>query len=342
MTDAATDRKYMRWALALAKRAWGRTTPNPMVGAVIVKDGQIIGEGYHHKAGCPHAEVEAIRSLKNITDAQGATIYVTLEPCSTFGRTPPCCQAIIDAKIARVVIGCLDPNPKHAGRGVSILQQAGIEVISGIEETSCRELNKAFFKWITAKKPYVLLKMAQTLDGKIATANGSSQWITGDEAASARVRKLRLMADAVMAGAETLKQDHPKLTARTKSGRVIKMPRRLIVTHHPEIVPEGFEAVSLDTEQNWDELLLQLGEENIVSLLIEGGGELAASALEAGAIDEIEFHIAPKILGGKHSRTSVGGLDPGSVQAHFPLTDMTVSKLGKNLRINAFVQKRVK
>lgn len=342
MTDAATDRKYMRRALALAKRAWGMTTPNPMVGAVIVKDGRIIGEGYHHKAGRPHAEVEAIRSLKNMDDAQGATIYVTLEPCSTFGRTPPCCQAIIDAKIARVVIGCLDPNPKHAGRGVSILQQAGIEVISGIEETSCRELNKAFFKWITAKRPYVLLKMAQTLDGKIATANGSSQWITGDEAASARVRKLRLMADAVMAGAKTLKLDQPKLTARTKSGRVIKMPRRLIATHHPEIVPEGFEAVSLDTEQAWDELLLELGEENIVSLLIEGGGELAANALEAGAVDEIEFHIAPKILGGKHSRTSVGGMDPESVQAHFPLTDMTISKLGKNLRINAFVQKRVK
>lgn len=342
MTDAANDSKYMRKALSLAKRSWGRTSPNPMVGAVIVKAGRIIGEGYHHKAGCPHAEVEAIRSLKNIGDAQGATIYVTLEPCSTFGRTPPCCQAIINAKIARVVIGCLDPNPKHAGRGVEILRSAGIEVISGVEEAACKELNKAFFKWITTKKPYVILKMAQTLDGKIATSNGSSQWITGDEAASARVRKLRLMADAVMAGAETLKLDQPKLTARTKSGKVLKTPRRLIATHHPEIVPEGYEAVSSDTAEEWEELLLRLGSENAVSMLIEGGGELAASALEAGAVDEIEFHIAPKILGGKHSRTSVGGLDPDTVQAHFPLKKMTVSKLGNNLRINAFVQKRVK
>lgn len=342
MTDRAADSRFMRRALALAKRAWGKTTPNPMVGAVIVKDGRIIGEGYHHKAGMPHAEVEAIRSLKDPTAAQGATIYVTLEPCSTFGRTPPCCQAIINGKFARVVIGCPDPNPDHAGRGIKILKDAGIEVVSCVEESACRELNKAFFKWITARKPYVLLKMAQTLDGKIATASGSSQWITGDSAASARVQQLRRLADAVMAGAETLKLDHPRLNARTRSGKIVKNPRRLIATHHPETVPEGYEAVAADTEQDWNELLSRLGKENIVFLLLEGGGELAASALDAGAVDEIEFHIAPKILGGKHSRTSVGGMDPESVNAHFPLDGMTVKKLGRNLRINAFVQKRAK
>ena len=180
---AETDRMFMRRAVRLAKNAEGMTSPNPIVGAVLVKNGRKIGEGWHRKAGCPHAEIEALRSLKQPGAAKGATLYVTLEPCSTSGRTPPCCDAIIAAGIRRVVIGSLDPNPRHAGRGVGILRDHGIEVETDVLRDVCRELNTAFFQWITTKRPYVLLKMAQTLDGRIATESGSSKWVTGDEAA---------------------------------------------------------------------------------------------------------------------------------------------------------------
>ncbi len=318
----------MRLAVKLAKKATGFTSPNPLVGAVIVKNGRIIGQGWHHRAGMPHAEIEALRSLGRKSPA-GADMYVTLEPCSTFGRTPPCCNAIIEAGIKRVFVGSIDPNPKHAGAGIERLKAAGIEVVTGVEKAACDDLNRAFFHWITTGKPYVQLKLAETLDGKIATRSGSSQWITG-KAARMRAHELRLRADAVLVGAETARLDNPALTARDAKGNVLKTPRKLIAARHPANPDE----ICIT---DWNEFLKQLGAEHVMELLIEGGGELAESALRAGAVNRVEFHIAPKLLGGRGSRGSVAGPDPESISEAVMLGRMSVKRAGCDLIISADV-----
>ena len=214
MSEDSTDRLFMQEALGLARMGWGLTSPNPMVGAVVVRDGVIIGRGYHFKAGEAHAEVNAFADVaRHGFDAKGATLYVTLEPCCTTGRTPPCTDAILASGVKRVVIGSSDPNPHHAGRGIELLRAAGIEVTVGVEQSACSELNRPFFKWIATGKPFVILKMAMTLDGKIATASGESKWITGPEARR-RVQALRRLSDAIMVGGETVRQDRPQLTVR--------------------------------------------------------------------------------------------------------------------------------
>ncbi|MCK5805499.1 MAG: bifunctional diaminohydroxyphosphoribosylaminopyrimidine deaminase/5-amino-6-(5-phosphoribosylamino)uracil reductase RibD, partial [Lentisphaeria bacterium] len=222
----------MKLALRQAMRGWGRTSPNPMVGAVVVRDGVPVGRGYHCAAGTPHAEVHALADAG--VAARGATVYVTLEPCCTHGRTPPCTQALVDAGVRRVVIGCLDPNPRHAGRAVGVLQAEGIEVEHGVLEKDCRRLNKAFFWWITHARPYVCLKMAMTLDGRIATAGGDSKWVTGPRA-RARVQRMRRWADAIMVGGETFRLDNPSLTVRTPQNWW-RQPERCVWTskHLPE------------------------------------------------------------------------------------------------------------
>lgn len=331
------DRKYMRRAVELAEKAIGFTTPNPVVGAVIVKNGCVIGEGWHTKAGAPHAEIEAIRSAGN-QNLAGATIYVTLEPCSSWGRTPPCTDAVIKNKFARVVIGCTDPNPKHAGVGIELLRRHGIEVVCGVEEKKCRLLNEAFFKWITTGKPFVLLKMASTLDGRIATKTGNSQWITGP-AARKRVQMLRQWADAVMVGAGTYRADSPRLTVRDENGNDVKAPLRFVVSNSKLDCAPGWSCVSLKNKNDWEKFLEQLGKHPVVSLLLEGGGELAASALNAGAVDKIEFHYAPKILGGTQSRPVVGGYDPLTLAEAFRITDMKITKIGPDFSIAGYVQK---
>jgi len=333
--DSGYDIIFMREALREAELGAGYTSPNPAVGAVIVRDGRIIGRGHHRRCGGPHGEIEAFMSLPRESDAGGADLYVTLEPCSTTGRTPPCCDAIIRHGIRRVVIGCLDPNPKHAGRGVEILRAAGIEVVTGVLEEECRIRHEAFFKWITTGRPFVLLKMAETLDGKIATANGDSKWVTS-ETARERVAYLRRLSDAVLAGAETFRTDSPRFTARMPDGTVLKTPRRFIATHHPEILPEGWESVVLDTTEDWRVFLVRLGREKVTMLLIEGGGELAASAIRARVVDKIEFHIAPKLLGGRGSRPVLGGPDPVALSEAVPLDTLRVTPMGCDLRIEAY------
>ena len=331
------DQFWMKQALREAVKGWGTTNPNPLVGAVVVRDGKLIGKGYHIRPGEGHAEVNAIANCGRKKTA-GATIYVTLEPCCTYGRTPPCTEAIIKAGITRVVFGCTDPNPQHAGRAVRILEQNGIEVCYPVCEKECRRLNEPFFNWSTTGKPYVLLKMAETLDGKIATENGCSQWITG-ALARKRVQQLRKRADAVMGGAETFRLDHPRFTVRDAHGNTLKTPRRIIVTHHPEqFEQDGFDFVSLDHSEDWDRYLRSLGTEKITTLLIEGGGELAASALAAGAVDRVEFHIAPKILGGRDSRSSVAGTNPGSLSESWHLEDVELRKAGTDLIYSARVK----
>ena len=318
-------------ALNLARLAWGRTSPNPMVGAVVVKDGQIIGRGYHHQAGEPHAEINALREAGSA--AKGATVYVTLEPCSTFGRTPPCTDALIRAGVARVVVGATDPNPRHAGRGLAVLEQAGIATVTGVAEAACAALNEAFFCWITTGRPFVLLKMAMTLDGKIATASGDSQWITGP-AARNRVQWLRQWADAVMVGGETVRRDHPGLTVRQVPDWPCQ-PRRLVVSRTltpvtaatllaPGPDPEILAPADSDA---WRAELTRLGGEQVTALLVEGGGELAGTLLAAGVVDKVEFHVAPKLLGGTHSRPVVGGPDPLKLAEALPLSRVTVEPL---------------
>ena len=329
------DRRWMRHALLLAERGAGTASPNPMVGAVIVKNGRKIGEGWHVRPGEAHAEINAIASLHRASQARGAVMYVTLEPCSTWGRTPPCCDALIQCGFSRVVVGSIDPNPRHGGRGLEILRSHGMEVTQGVERKACDFLNRAFFKWIQTKQPYVLLKLAETLDGKIACENGCSKWISC-EAARRRVQHLRLLADAVMAGANTYRLDHPRFTVRSADDIVLKTPRRIIVADHPEKLSfpgDQWEAVSLRTSREWQDYLKKLGSEQVLRVLLEGGGELASSALAAGVVDEVEFHVAPKILGGRSSRPSVGGENPLSLEQAFLLKDMEVKKLGCDLLI---------
>ena len=340
----SNDAKFMTEALALAQLGWGLTNPNPMVGCVIVKNDTIIGRGFHLKAGTAHAEVNALDDArKHGHDPAGAVLYVTLEPCSTFGRTPPCTEAIINAKIAKVVCGALDPNPKHAGRGLELLKAHGIEVVCGVENRKCCDLNCHFFHWITSGKPLVILKMAMTLDGKIATPSGESKWVTGADARR-RVQQLRRLSDAIMVGGNTLRADHPQLTVREPDnwGR---QPQRIVVSSTlttaelQEYFPDGrAEVVALPDAAAWENYLLELGKRNYTALLIEGGGELAAAALRSGAVDMVEFHIAPKLLGGRESIPVLGGLAPDGMDAALPLHNISITRYGDDIAVTGYLR----
>ena len=335
---------HMEKALTLAKKGLGTTSPNPMVGALLVKEGAVLGEGWHVRAGEGHAEVNAFADAAGKGNrVEGATLYVTLEPCSSYGRTPPCTEAILASGVKKVVIGCLDPNPKHAGRAVKILEEAGIEVIVNVLEKPCRTLNEAFFHWITTSRPFVLLKLAQTLDGKIACFNGNSKWITSSEARM-RVMELRMWADAVLTGGNTFRTDHPSFTARDRDGNILKTPKRFVVTRDPEgmkrLSPPGenWEFVSLPRPEDWETFLLELGRKNVTSILLECGGTLAASALAAKAVNKVEFHIAPMILGGEKSIPSVGGTSPATLEEAWKLTETEYKMYGKDLAVTGLVE----
>jgi diaminohydroxyphosphoribosylaminopyrimidine deaminase/5-amino-6-(5-phosphoribosylamino)uracil reductase len=325
------DRRMMQRCLELARRGLGRTSPNPMVGAVIVKDGEIIGEGFHPRAGEPHAEVFALQAAGE--NARGATIYVSLEPCNHYGRTPPCSEAVVAAGLAKVVVGMVDPNPLVAGGGIKRLQEAGIEVISGVEEADCRKLNEGFIHRIVYKKPLGILKYAMTLDGKIATTTGHSAWVTNQDARSA-VRELRARCDAVVVGGNTVRQDNPRLTSRLPGAhnplrvvmsRTLNLPTEahlwqteesstLVLTEvgsNPDIQEnlqkQGVKVVELSplTPENAMAYLYDLG---FCNVLWECGGILAASAIASGAIQKVLAFIAPKIIGGSNAPTPVGDL----------------------------------
>lgn len=326
--------KYMAAALTEAEKAWGLTTPNPMVGAVAVKDGEIIGRGYHHRAGCPHAERELMAVCGDAL--RGADVYVTLEPCSTTGRTPPCTEGLISSGVKRVIVGTADPNPRHGGRGLEILRSAGIEVECGVLEKECLELNRAFFKWITAKRPFVLLKMAMTLDGKIADSTGESKWITGS-AARSRVQYLRRWADAVMITGGTLRRDKSRLTVREPADWPKKL-HRIIATSHMNsdelrsYFPDDpdVRTACIGGRSDWEKVLNDLGSAGVTALLLEGGGELAGSALENGIVDAVEFHIAPKLLCGRSSIPVTGWLDR-PLSSALKLKNVAVESLGDDV-----------
>ncbi len=287
---------FMQRALALARRGEGLTRPNPPVGAVLVQNGKIIAEGFHKKAGGPHAEVNCLKSA--IGNLKSSILYVTLEPCSTQGRTPPCTDLILARGIRRVVIGAKDPNPVHAGRGIRLLRRAGVEVITGVCRAEAEALIAPFAKLILTGMPYVTLKLASTLDGRIADSSGKSKWITGPQA-RAKVQELRRAADAIMVGAGTVRADDPSLLPRPAKGRA---PWRVIVgsTLQANVKVLTDEAASRTLVMNdpLKKILRDLGRRGAMHVLCEGGGELAGSLVRAGLVDEFALFIAPSLLGG--------------------------------------------
>lgn len=361
-----TDQEYMLRAIQLAKKGEGWTNPNPMVGAVIVKDGRIIGEGYHKKCGELHAERNAIASLTE--SAEGATIYVTLEPCCHYGKTPPCTEAIIEQKIKKVVIGSRDPNPKVAGKGAQILRESGITVVQDFMREECDCLNPVFFHYITMKTPYVVMKYAMTLDGKIATKTGASKWITG-EAARAEVQHMRHRYMGIMAGIGTVLADDPMLNVRVEGwkspirilcdsglripldGQIVKSAGkyRTIVAYADSENTEakrkrlhemGVETICCPDENNQvdlKKLMRYLGEEGIDSILLEGGGTLNDSALRAGIVQEVQAFIAPKLFGGMNSKTPVEGIGVRFPSEAVKLKCTDICQIGEDIRITCQV-----
>jgi diaminohydroxyphosphoribosylaminopyrimidine deaminase / 5-amino-6-(5-phosphoribosylamino)uracil reductase len=388
---------FMRLALQLARRGCGATSPNPMVGAVLVKGGKIIGRGWHRRAGLPHAEIEALRDAqKHGHPPLGATLYVTLEPCCTHGRTPPCTDAIISAGIKKVVIGATDPNPKHSGKAFKILRRAGIQVDWWGERprepknklkrgstrasphqkiaAECEKLNEAFNHWIVHRTPFVTVKAAMTLDGKIATANGESKWITGEKA-RAHAMKWRRGSDAILVGINTILSDDPSLTVRSSRFSVQGSKLRRIVLDsmartplNAKVVSDEFAALTTivvgefapknriaalmkkvnvivappansKLDLRW--LLKKLGAENVTSLLVEGGGEVNASFLLGGFAQRITFFYAPKILGGRDSRKSVAGDGVKSLNEVIQLREVEWRRLGQDLLLTARLESKL-
>ena len=357
------DESYMREALHLATFACGRTSPNPLVGALIVRDGRIVAGGWHRAAGEPHAEIHALRMAGEL--ARGATLYVTLEPCAHHGRTGPCAEAIIAAGLARVVVGFSDPNPLVAGRGIALLEEAGIEVVIGVCEEEARRQNEAFLKWVTTKRPFVTLKTAMTLDGKIASSTGASQWITGGEA-RARVHEYRDGNDGVLVGIGTVLADDPSLTTRLPD-RKGHNPMRIVLDSEARtplnaklvtdaaaptliVVSEranqrrvkllraaGAEVVMLGTERvDIAALLNWLGARACTSLLIEGGARVNWSFLAGGYVDKVHAFIAPMLMGGETAKTSVGGTGFDSPQTALRLRSVTVEQIGADILVTGY------
>lgn len=358
--------RYMSRALQLARRALGRTSPNPSVGAVIVKHGRVIAEGYHRRAGAPHAEVEALRRAGS--RARGGTLYVTLEPCNHTGRTPPCCQAIIAAGISRVVAATRDPNPLTNGRGFAALRRAGIEVRTGVLARDAERLNEPFQKVMTSGLPFVIAKVGQSLDGKIATRTGESRWITSP-AARRLAHRLRSQVDAILVGANTVLQDDPLLTVRGalhRAGRPMRIivdsrlrtpvTARCVVTRSPAplliattvrsatkqqaFARRGVEVLPLPGRQGrvpLRELCRALVRRGIHSVLIEGGGEVLASAFAERLVDRIVFFVAPILIGGRLAPSALGGLGVGRLARAIHLEDMVCYRVGPDLCVEARV-----
>lgn len=359
-----TDREYMELALNLAKTAKGKTNPNPLVGAVLVKDGVIVGTGLHRKAGEPHAEVHAFNMAGDY--AKGATLYVTLEPCSHYGKTPPCVDLVKNSGVERVVVATLDPNPKVSGRGVQILRDAGIEVEVGLLEKEARKLNERFFHNMLTNRPFVTLKYAMTLDGKIATYTGHSKWISGENS-RLQVHQLRDEMDAILVGIGTVLKDNPFLTTRLPD-RQGKNPVRVILDSRLQIpldtnvlndeaktiivtTTEADPKKIVELEKNnvtliycskneqgicLEEMLDQLYKFGITDILVEGGGEVNASFIRAGLVNKFIIYIAPKLLGGRRSISPVAGEDLETMDLAAKVEFDSFERIGEDLCIIAY------
>ena len=334
------DEKHMRATLREAARGLGHTSPNPAVGAVIVRGGRVIARGFHRRAGMPHAEIEALRMLKNPALARGATIFVTLEPCSTHGRTPPCVEAIIRAGFARVVIGTFDPNPAHAGRGIGLLRAAGIAVTCGVLESACRELNAGFNKWIVTRMPLVIAKAGMSLDGRLTRPPGDGQWLTST-AARADAMRLRAQVDAILIGAQTLRADNPRLTIRGVPGA--RQPWRVIVTRSGDLPKDAHVFTDAHRDRtlvfrgkNLHAVLRELGRREITSVLLEGGGRVLGEAFDRRLVDRVQFYVAPLLCGGPVP--AVGGRGVGATAEAPLLRNPRYDRIGSDLRLMAEVE----
>jgi diaminohydroxyphosphoribosylaminopyrimidine deaminase / 5-amino-6-(5-phosphoribosylamino)uracil reductase len=362
------NEEYIKRALELAKGGWGNTNPNPLVGAVIVKNGEVIAEGYHKVLGSAHAEVDAFNNAKQ--SVKGGTLYVNLEPCSHYGRTPPCAQTIIEAGISKVVIAMEDPNPKVSGRGIKMLKDAGIEVVVGILEREARKLNEIFIKYITDKRPFVIMKTAMTLDGKIACASGDSKWITG-ESSRQQVHVVRDRVASIMVGINTVIVDNPALTTRLSAGRG-KDPIRIIVDSkgiipidsqvinvesaagvilattsliesekEKQLMKKGIRVLKLDGQAghvDLTKLMEELYKLEIDSVLLEGGGNLNAAALNSGIVDKVMFFVATKIIGGEDAKTPVEGSGIQHMKNALKLQDVSINSFDEDILVEGYLK----
>jgi diaminohydroxyphosphoribosylaminopyrimidine deaminase / 5-amino-6-(5-phosphoribosylamino)uracil reductase len=342
LTPAEVDERYMRFALRQARKGLGKTSPNPAVGAVLVRAGEVLATGWHRRAGGPHAEIETLEALPSVELAAGGTLYVTLEPCSTVGRTPPCTDAIIRAKIARVVIGAIDPNPHHQGRGLDQLSQAGITVTSGILEEECGMLNVGFNKWITTGLPWIIAKVAQSLDGRITRPAGEPQWLSNSR--SVRLAHyFRATVDAILVGAETVRRDNPRLTIRTGSTRV--QPWRVVVTRSGNLpgqshlfTDEYRDRTLIYQGIGWPEVLRGLGAKGVTRLLVEGGGDVLGQLNDLQLIDELWCVVTPLLTGG--NKPSFGGAGVEGMGEATRLQRIRYKKIGNDVLVTGLVLRR--
>ena len=358
------DERWMKRALHLAEKGRGRTSPNPMVGAVLVKRGKVVGEGYHARAGEPHAEIVAIKNAGE--KAKGATLYLNLEPCTHYGKTPPCVPAVIEAGVKKVVAGMEDPNPLVKGRGVARLKQAGLNVKIGVLEKECHRLNEAFSKYIVKHEPFIILKVAATLDGKLATRNGESQWITG-ETSRRFVHRLRDQVDGVVVGIGTVLKDDPMLTARIRGGRDpyrIVFDSRLRIPENAKVVDlspsktivattemasqdkiarlrkKGVRILISDSKSGKVDLkvsLLKLGEMGMMNLLVEGGSEISGSFLDQGLIDKIFFFLSPRLIGDPLAPGMFSGAGFASLKGAISIKDLKVRRIGEDILLEGYL-----
>lgn len=355
----------MRRVLRLAEKGWGRTSPNPMVGAVLVKNGKVVGHGYHVKAGEAHAEIIALQQAKE--EARGAILYLNLEPCTHYGKTPPCALKVIQSKVKRVVIGMEDPNPLVNGKGVEMLRRAGLNVDVGVLEKECKRLNEAFSKFIMKREPFVIVKVAATCDGKIATRNGDSKWISG-EASRHLVHRWRDRVDGVLVGIGTILKDDPMLTARIREGRDpyrIVLDSRLKIPEEAKVIgtspsrtiiastekapkdkieklkQKGVQVLLLDSKQgkiNLKSCLSKLGEMGMMSLMVEGGSQVNGSFLVEGLIDKLFLFLSPKIMGDPQALGIFSGKRVSSVQEAMVLKELMTRKIGEDILIESYFE----
>ena len=355
----------MERALELAKKGTGKVNPNPLVGAVIVKNDEIIGEGYHKCYGEDHAERNAVKNA--VKPVEGSTIYITLEPCAHYGKTPPCVDLIIENKFKKVVIGMLDPNEKVSGKSIDKLKKHGIEVVVGVKEEECKRINEIFIKYITSKVPFVILKSGMSLDGKIATYTGESKWITSKESRE-DAQNLRNRLNSIMVGVNTVIADDPELTCRINNEKnlirivvdtnlripldtkIVKNDDKLTIIattlNSNEIKKQtlrdlGIKVIEVSEKNNkvnLKELIRKLGEEGIDSVLIEGGGTLNFSALEEKIVDKVIFYIAPKILGGENSKSCIAGIGFSELSHAVNLKEMSYRRIGEDLVIEGYIK----
>lgn len=354
---------FINKALLLALKAKGDTFPNPLVGAVVVKNGKIAGEGYHKKCGGVHAEVTAIEKASAL--ARGATLYVTLEPCAHYGRTAPCIDKILEAGIRKVVVGMIDPNPLNNGKGIKLLKERGIKVEVGVLEDKLRKINEPFIKYITKRMPFVTVKVGQSLDGKISTKNGDSKWITSDKAREFS-HKFRRYYDAIMVGVNTIIRDNPYLTSMNSlrpltriivdshlstpaNSNIFQKPNPIIiatlkattgqVTENRELLSQKAKILEVKENNgqiNLYDLLKKLAHLEISNILVEGGGSLIGSLFDSGMVDKILFFIAPKIIGGKDSISSVMGRGVSRIDRAIRLRDVKIKKIGDDLLVEGY------